>query len=131
MIKNRNQSTWLQSIPILITIIGISLTIISQPKHSNWSAFDESKISYYESNNIAYFIDITAKWCITCQTNKLTVLNNIQLIQADWTNNNPKITQLLKRFNQISIPTYIYYDGQSHTILSNILTKKDIERLFE
>ena len=47
-------------------------------------------------NNEILFIDVTADWCVTCQFNKINVLekeniqnlfkqNNIKLIRADWT----------------------------------------------
>ena len=47
-------------------------------------------------NNEILFIDVTADWCVTCQFNKINVLekedikilfkqNDIKLIRADWT----------------------------------------------
>ena len=89
-----------------------------------------------------YFIDVTAKWCITCQTNKLTVLNrqiiktafkekNLTLIQADWTNYDDSITELLKKHNQVSIPTYIFYNGSEYKVINDIITVKDIKRMIE
>ena len=72
-------------------------------------------------------------------TNKLTVLNtsfgkklftenNIRLIQADWTNKNQEITNLLAKYEKVSIPVYIYYDGKSHNAIGDILTKEKLRR---
>ena len=142
IIKNKQRLSRLIIAPLLITIIAISLSLYPNPSPQKWQPFNAVQIQSLEQNNTPYFIDITAKWCITCQTNKLTTLNtkktntlfeknNITLIRADWTNNNPEITDLLHRFNQVSIPTYIYFNGTSHQILGNIITINDIERLFK
>ena len=109
----------------------------AQKPNSNWQTYSQQLIKQYEVNQTPYFIDITAKWCVTCQTNKLNTLNkqktidlfesnNIQLIVADWTNHDESITNLLGRFNQISIPTYIYFDGSNHIILTDIISYSDI-----
>lgn len=105
-----------------------------------WEDFNSKTIRVYEQTNQAYFIDFTALWCLTCQTNKINVLNdtnwqasmkdnNIKLIQADWTNRNSEITQALKRYNRISVPTYVYYDGiNKPVLLPDLLTKSIIKK---
>ena len=52
---------------------------------------------------------------------------NITLISADWTNKSDAITMLLTRFKQISIPTYIYFDGTEHRVFGDILTPKKLK----
>jgi thiol:disulfide interchange protein DsbD len=69
------------------------------------------------------FVNVTAKWCITCQVNEQTTLgrsdiadllssNGIAQITADWTQPNPEITQFLARFNRTGIPFYVLYNAQ-------------------
>jgi thiol:disulfide interchange protein len=120
--------------PLIITLIGCLLITINTPsKPSNWTPYTKNNVLQLESTNTPYFIDVTAKWCLTCQTNKRFVLNtkkahalfkskNLVLIRADWTNHDPAITALLTQFNQISIPTYIYFDGTKHMVFGDILT---------
>tara|TARA_A100001015_G_scaffold227665_1_gene257191 strand:+ start:215 stop:2029 length:1815 start_codon:yes stop_codon:yes gene_type:complete len=124
---------------ILCTVIIGIIPLIALPNTtSKWVAYSHDLITELERKNQPYFIDITAKWCVTCQTNKLTVLNqskalsmfkekNITLISADWTNKSDAITMLLTRFKQISIPTYIYFDGTEHRVFGDILTPKKLK----
>lgn len=129
---------------IAITYIALAMALGSfgsnRSTSNQWTPYSPSQITTLEATHQAYFIDVTAKWCITCQVNKRTTLSstallnqfkqrNIQLIVADWTTYNDAVTQLLQRFNQVSIPTYIYFDGKSHTVLSDIITINDISEL--
>ena len=116
------------------TILLCSIPIITnKPALSEWKPYTPELVELLEVNKKPFFIDITAKWCVTCQTNKLAVLNtkkanqlfeskNITLIVADWTNKTDEITNLLTKHDKVSIPTYIYYDGSNYTIFSDILT---------
>ena len=119
-------------------IIGLIPLTTSSPSTTHWDNYSPELVQKFEETNVPYLIDITAKWCITCQTNKLTVLNtkqaqkkfkakNIQLLRADWTNSDPDVTKLLQRFNQISIPTYVYFDGHTHQVFGDILTLKKLK----
>ena len=66
------------------------------------------------------FVDFTASWCVTCQANKIAVLDRedirkafkqhgVVFLVADWTNQNPDITQALESFGRSGVPLYIYY----------------------
>lgn len=81
------------------------------------------------------FVDFTASWCVTCQANKIAVLDRedirkafkqhgIVFLVADWTNQNPDITQALESFGRSGVPLYILYspDGKT-TVLPELLTK--------
>lgn len=126
-------------IMLLFTATSGLFPILSSPSSTiQWTPYTPELRQQLESTNRPYLIDITAKWCITCQTNKITVLNkkeslnlfaskNIALIQADWTNKSDIISELLTEFDQISIPTYIYYDGSKHTVFGDILTQKKLK----
>lgn len=81
------------------------------------------------------FVDFTASWCVTCQANKIAVLDredirkafkqhDVVFLVADWTNQNPDITQALESFGRSGVPLYILYspDGKT-TVLPELLTK--------
>tara|TARA_B100001248_G_scaffold241870_1_gene208908 strand:- start:18180 stop:20177 length:1998 start_codon:yes stop_codon:yes gene_type:complete len=115
-----------------------------QISSSAWQPYSNEKLENLLSNQQAVFIDFTAKWCITCQVNKKLVLNtdavqnyfslnNITLLQADWTNSNPEITKKLAEFGRNSVPLYIYYPPGSRDpkILPEILSKDMIFSLTE
>ena len=137
ILKNRHQQTKLLIIGGL-TLLGFGLPIISANNTTHWQPYSPSLTQSLETTKRPYFIDVTAKWCITCQTNKLTVLNtsfgkklfterNIALIQADWTNKNEEITELLAEYKKVSIPVYIYFDGNKHSVIGDILTKEKLQ----
>ena len=67
-----------KKIPILAFIATIAIGLWpmwrQSPQHQ-WAPYSPALISSLEAKQTPYFIDVTAKWCITCQTNKLTVLN--------------------------------------------------------
>ncbi|HVW72183.1 MAG TPA: thioredoxin family protein, partial [Rhizomicrobium sp.] len=85
------------------------------------------------------FVDATAAWCITCLVNEDAVLSrpqvkgaftskNIAYLVADWTNQNPEITQLLKENGRSGVPLYLYYAPGASTpvILPQILTERGV-----
>jgi len=81
------------------------------------------------------FVDITADWCISCQVNKVAVLQrapvralleNQQVVamQGDWTRPDPEIAAYLQSFGRYAIPFDAVYgpgspDGMA---LSELLT---------
>ena len=80
------------------------------------------------------FIDFTAAWCITCQANKLAVLDREEVVSrmselgyvrflADWTNKDPAITKELAKYGRIGVTLYvlIYKDG-TVKVLPELLT---------
>ncbi len=85
------------------------------------------------------FVDATAAWCITCLVNEDAVLSrpsvksaftgrNVAYLVADWTNQNPEITQLLKDNGRSGVPLYLYYAPHATTpvILPQLLTESGV-----
>ena len=103
-----------------------------------WNAYTPEFVQALELGNHAYFINFTAKWCITCQVNQYTTLSNpevlawfsdndITLIKADWTTQDALITQALAAVGRNSVPTYyLYYPNQAPKLLPEILTPQRI-----
>ena len=92
------------------------------------------------NKNQPYFINFTAAWCITCQSNEITAFskdkfkslmeeNNIEYIKADWTNRNDAITRSLKRYGRSGVPFYVYWEPgfENPKILPAILTDQIIK----
>ena len=121
----------------IISIMGVTLPSLSISDNAvnemNQSLIPESNqpnqnyTSWYpgiendlQEKNTAYFINFTAAWCITCQTNELTafskktfknyiVENNITYIKADWTNRNDQISEALLSYKRSGVPLYVYW----------------------
>jgi thiol:disulfide interchange protein DsbD len=82
------------------------------------------------------FINATAAWCITCLVNERVALSGdglknefeqkkVAALKADWTNQNPEITALLKAQQRSGVPLYLYYapGAQVPVVLPQILTE--------
>ena len=86
-------------------------------------------------------LDFTATWCITCQVNKVRVLEdeqlidlfaekNIILIRADWTKQNKEIENEIKKYGRVGVPLNILLrPGQAPFIFSEWLDKEEIVEL--
>ena len=81
------------------------------------------------------YVDFTARWCATCQTNKKLVFSSsevlrtfaekkIATLRADWTNRDPKITAELAAYNRSAVPfNVVWLPGKEKpAILPEILT---------
>jgi thiol:disulfide interchange protein DsbD len=75
------------------------------------------------------FVDFTANWCLSCQVNERVALGqpevvqafeakNVALLKADWTREDPAITQALTALGRSGVPVYaLYTPGQSDPVL--------------
>ena len=102
-------------------------------------SYSTAKLASYRAQGRAVFVDATAAWCITCLVNEEAVLNkqpvqsafaqkNVVYMVADWTNQNPEITALLKEYGRSGVPLYLYYapGGAAPKILPQILTEAGV-----
>lgn len=102
----------------------------------NWVAFEPDQIPQYVADNKVVFVDITARWCVTCVANKVAVINTPEIQQAlsaegilpmqgDWTRPDATISDFLNQHQRFGIPfNAVYGPGAPEGILlSEILTK--------
>jgi thiol:disulfide interchange protein DsbD len=81
------------------------------------------------------FVDFTAGWCLSCQVNERVALSkpevmqafgerNVALFKADWTREDPAITQALTGLGRSGVPVYaLYVPGEeSPRLLPQVLT---------
>jgi thiol:disulfide interchange protein DsbD len=83
-------------------------------------------------------VDFTAAWCITCQYNKQTVLQDasvladaqarrVLLLRADWTQRDADITAALRALGRSGVPVYaLYAPGKPPVLLSEILSVQEL-----
>lgn len=108
-----------------------------------WRGYDKAVIAEALAQNRPVFIDYTAAWCITCQVNKKLVLespkimelfraNDVLLIRADWTRQDPEITAALSALGRNSVPVYAWYapGAREPELLPQILQESTIAALF-
>jgi len=81
------------------------------------------------------FVDFTAGWCLSCQVNERVALRrpevdrafvsaNVVLFRADWTREDPAITQALAALGRSGVPAYaLYVPGEADPrLLPEVLT---------
>jgi thiol:disulfide interchange protein DsbD len=81
------------------------------------------------------FVDFTASWCLSCQVNERVALSqpqvqqafagaNVALLKADWTREDPAITDTLTALGRSGVPVYaLYVPGENNPeLLPQVLT---------
>ena len=100
-----------------------------------WEKWSPEAIAAAQAADKFVYVDFTARWCATCQTNKAAVFHsdevlaelkkrNVVLLRGDWTNRDPKITAELARWNRSAVPfNLIYAPGKPDpVVLPELLT---------
>jgi thiol:disulfide interchange protein DsbD len=88
--------------------------------HLKWQKWSPELIEQLRSEQKPVYLDFTARWCATCQTNKALVFNSREVLEkfkqlgivpvrADWTNRDPLITKELAKHGKIAVPFNLLY----------------------
>jgi thiol:disulfide interchange protein DsbD len=113
-------------------------TRTASPDADGWTPWAPGSVQAALAQGTPVFVDFTAAWCITCQVNKQTTLNNpevradlaskrVTLLRADWTRRDPAITQALQALGRSGVPVYVLYaPGKDPLVLSEILTPGEL-----
>ncbi|MCB5230991.1 MAG: thioredoxin family protein, partial [Candidatus Cloacimonas sp.] len=102
-----------------------------------WQVFSPEKVEELRQQNIPVFIDFTAKWCTTCQTNEMTVLKTkdiqsafeeagVEIFIADFTNNDKVIATEIRKYGRAGVPVYVFYlpGEEEPVLLPEMINKK-------
>ncbi len=100
-----------------------------------WQPWSADAVQHSLAAGRPVFVDFTASWCLSCQVNERVALNrsevvhafqaaNVVLLRADWTRQDPAITQALTALGRSGVPVYaLYTPGQpSPQLLPQVLT---------
>ncbi len=104
-----------------------------------WEPYSAQRLDALRAEGRPVWVDFTARWCVTCLTNKATLASsaelhrlvrekNVALLKADWTNRDEAITRELAKFGRASVPlNLLYLPGQQEPILlPTVLTPGDL-----
>jgi len=102
---------------------------------ATWQPWSEDAVSRATAAGQPVFVDFTASWCLSCQVNERVALSqpevvqafagaNVLLLRADWTREDPAITEALTALGRSGVPVYaLYTPGQSVAeLLPQVLT---------
>lgn len=100
-----------------------------------WEAWSPERVADLRAQGRTVYVDFTARWCATCQTNKKVVFSSDEVLKtfadkdvvalkADWTNKDARITAELAKWNRSAIPFNLVYrpDLPEPAVLPELLT---------
>jgi thiol:disulfide interchange protein len=149
--QRQSQSSWryLEVGVILACIAGV-FSVLGSPMlqtrqgatapvevGENVEVYSDARLAELRAGGKPVFVNMTASWCITCLVNERVALSSETVIQAlsdknvtylkgDWTNNDPAITEVLKRFETSGVPLYLMYPADPSKpaeVLPQLLTE--------
>jgi len=148
--QRQSQSKWryLEVAVIIACIVGV-FSVLNSPmlqsgqtatvavEGENFEVYSDARLAELRSNGTPVFVNMTASWCITCLVNERVALssdeviqsmadNNVTYLKGDWTNNDPVITEVLKRFQTSGVPLYLMYPSDPDSpaeVLPQLLTE--------
>ncbi|MEM1058733.1 MAG: protein-disulfide reductase DsbD domain-containing protein [Verrucomicrobiota bacterium] len=114
-------------------------------RDGDWAAWSPERVEEALAAGKPVFVDFTATWCLICQVNKKGVLKtapveeafaqaDVVTLEADWTHNNPLITNELEKFGRSGVPLYLLYSPQRPTqpeILPQTLSQSGVIKSVE
>ncbi len=103
-----------------------------------WEPWSAERVAELRVEGRPVYVDFTARWCFTCQTNKKAIFagpgsealrkvfqeRKVATLRADWTNRDPLITAELKRWDRAAVPfNLVYLPGVAEPkVLPELLT---------
>jgi len=101
----------------------------SAPTEIVWRTWSPEAVAEAVADGKPVYVDFTARWCFTCQTNKKVVFGSTEVLKtfrerevvtlrADWTDADPRITAELAKWNRSAVPfNLVYPPGKSAPII--------------
>jgi len=86
----------------------------------HWEAYSDARLQSLLNEGKPVFLNFTASWCISCLVNEKVALSTARVkqqfrqqgivyLKGDWTNKDPQISTVLKKFKRSGVPLYLFY----------------------
>ena len=94
-----------------------------------WEKWSPEAVEKLRAEGRTVYVDFTARWCATCQTNKKIVFHSeevlkvfrdkkIATLRGDWTNKDPQITAELAKYQRSAVPfNLVWLPGKTDPVL--------------
>jgi thiol:disulfide interchange protein DsbD len=116
-------------------MVAASETLAPPEAQGQWQPWSADAVERSLAAGQPAFVDFTAGWCLSCQVNERVALRrpevekafasaNVALFRADWTRQDPAITQALATLGRSGVPAYaLYVPGEANPrLLPEVLT---------
>ncbi|WP_413691608.1 protein-disulfide reductase DsbD family protein [Psychromonas sp. KJ10-2] len=151
--KKHGKRVFLISLLSLFVVVSIAFLVNHltakhwvDPLHdeTQWVPLDTQVIQQEVAKGHVVFVDVTAKWCVTCKANKIGVLlqepvsselqkQDVIAMSGDWTVRADDVTAYLQSFNRYGVPFNIVYGpaAPNGIELSTILNSDDVMKAIQ
>ena len=119
----------------LLLLLASLLYGLPRESEIKWIPWSPETVAALRDEERIIYVDFTARWCATCRLNKAVVFGsgevldfvreeNVALVKADWTNEDPAITRRLTELKRAAVPVnLVYLPGEENpNILPETLT---------
>lgn len=105
-----------------------------------WAEWSPELVAQLRDEKKPVYIDFTARWCVTCQTNKLVYRDDslrsefhrlgVVTLKADWTNQDEVIFKALQELGKAAVPVNVLYvpGKKEPVILNELLTVAHVKQ---
>ena len=94
--------------------------------------FTPDRVLGYIDEGQPVFVYFTADWCLSCKANERAALatdavgeamneRGIKVVEADWTAEDPAITEWLEKYDRVGVPLYLYFPTGSTAATAAVL----------
>jgi len=130
---------------ILPAFTSLEKAQLAEEIRGNWEPFTAQKLTEAHLAGQHVIVDFTAKWCMNCQFNKITVLHskevskllikkNVKSLIADITSSQPVAESLLRHLGSRSVPFLAIFRGDdpyNPIIMRDVLQKGKLVKTLE
>lgn len=135
----RRSVAWLLG---LTTAVGVGMVGFAPEREVAlpWKDFSPAQLTAAKEKGNTVLVDFTADWCLTCQWNLATAIdtaavkdvveaNKVEVLKADWTDEDAAIEEALAQLESRSIPLLAIYPAgrpDEVIVLRDTVTKKQV-----
>lgn len=102
--------------------------------------FSPERVLGYIAGEQPVFVYFTADWCLSCKANERAALATdavgdamnalgIKVVEADWTTEDPVITEWLEKYDRVGVPLYLYFPKGSTAETAAVLPQLLLPRI--